>query len=158
MNLRSAAALQYAAMRWSWPELSSLKEAEQAARQGAGVCFVIGAITAVVAGVSLWLHKPVLGMDVWAFADAMIFALAGWRIWRLSKIWAVLALVIYVAEKVYAIEFTSGPIPPAGAFISVVFALALIGSVRGTFAYSAFKKKESAASFGPPVGGSQSGV
>jgi hypothetical protein len=143
-----------AGMRWFWPKLAGLKEAEQAAHEGAGVCFVIAVFTAIVAGTSLWLDKPVLGMDAWAFADAIIFAIAGWRVWRLSRIWAVLALVIFVMETVYAVEVTSGPVPPAGAFIRMVFTLVLISSVRGTFAYYAFKKKESGPAPGATVGGS----
>jgi len=154
-NLLSAVALQYAAMKWYWPELTGLKEAEQAARQGAGICFVIAAFTAVAAGVSLWLRKPVLAIDASAFADAIIFAVAGWRIWRLSRVWAVLALVIFVGETVYAVETTSGPIPPGGAFIRMVLILVLISGVRGTFAYCALKRKESTASLGTTVGGSQ---
>jgi len=142
-------------MKWYWPKLTSLKEAEQAAHEGAGACFVIAVFTAIVAGMSLWLDRPVLGMDAWAFADAMIFAIAAWRVWRLSRIWAVLALVIYVMGRVRAVEVTSGPVPPVGVFIIVVFTLVLISSVRGTFAYYAFKKKEAAAASGATVGGSQ---
>jgi hypothetical protein len=142
-------------MKWYWPKVTGLKEAEQAAHEGAGVCFVIATFTAIVAGMSLWLDKPVLGIHAGAFVDAIIFAIAGWRVWRLSRIWAVLALVIYVMERVYALEVTSGPVPPAGAFISVVITLVLISGVRGTFAYHAFKKKESAAAPGATVGGSQ---
>jgi hypothetical protein len=150
---RSERRTKCAHMKWYWPKVTGLKEAERAAHEGAGVCFVIAAFTAIVAGTSFWLNRPVLGLDAWAFADAMIFAIAGWRVWQLSRVWAVLVLVIYIMEKVYAI--TSGPVPPAGAFISVVFTLLLIGGVRGTFAYYAFKKKESAAATGAPVGGSQ---
>lgn len=143
-------------MKWYWPKLTGLKEAEQAAHQGAGVCFVIAVFTAIVAGMSLWLDRPVLGIDAWAFADAIIFGIAGWRVWRLSRIWAVLALVIYIMDTVYAVEVTSGPVPHAGAaYLRVVFTLVLISGVRGTFAYYAFKKKESAASFGATVGSSQ---
>jgi len=144
-----------AGMKWYWPKLTGLKEAEQAAHQGAGVCFVIAVFTAIVAGMSLWLRRPVMGIDAWAFLDAIIFAIAGWRVWRLSRIWAVLALVIFVGETIYAVEATSGPIPPGGAFIRMVFILVLINGVRGTFAYCAFKRKESTASFGTIAGGSQ---
>jgi hypothetical protein len=142
-------------MRWYWPKLTGLKEAEEAAHAGAGVCFVIAVFTAVAAGMSFWLDRPVLGIHAGAFADAILFGIAGWRIWRLSRIWAVLALVIFVMETVYAVEVTSGPIPPSGAFIRAVFTLVLIGSVRGTFIYYAFKKKESAVSSGAAGGGSQ---
>jgi len=65
-------------MKWYWPKLTSLKEAEEAAHAGAGVCFLIAAFRASVAGACLWLGKPVLGMDTWASADAIIFAIAGW--------------------------------------------------------------------------------
>jgi hypothetical protein len=119
------------------------------------MCIVIAVFTAIVAGMSLWLGRPVLGIDAWAFADAVIFGIAGWRVWRLSRIWAVLALVIYIMETVYAVEATSGSVPAAGAYLRVLFTLVLISGVRGTFAYYAFKRKESAASFGTTVGSSQ---
>ena len=137
-------------MKWYWPKLTDLKESEKAAHQGAVVCFLVAGGTAIVAGMSVWLDKPVLGMDAWAFVDAGIFAIAGWRIWRLSRIWAVLALAIFIIETVYAVE-SSPAIPAAGAYVRVVLALALIGSVRGTFAYQSFKKKESAASLAADV-------
>lgn len=142
-----------AGMNWYWPKLTGLKEAEKAAHEGAGVCCIIAVFTSIVAGMSLWLDKPVLGMDVWAFADATIFAIAGWRVWRLSRTWAVLALIIYIMERAYAVA--SGPVPAAGAFISVVFTLLLIGGVRGTFVYTRLKKKESVSASGATVDGSQ---
>jgi hypothetical protein len=142
-------------MKWYWPKLTGLKKAEQAAHQGASVCFVIAVFTAIVAGMSLWLDRPVMGIDAWAFADSIIFGIAGWRVWRLSRIWAVLAIVIYIMETVYAVEVTSGRVPPAGAYLRVVFTLVLISGVRGTFAYAGLKKKESTAASGATVGGSQ---
>jgi hypothetical protein len=141
-------------MKWYWPKLTGLKESEQASHQGAGVCFFIAGVTAIVAGVSISLDKPVLGMDAWAFVDAGIFAIAGWRIWRLSRIWAILALAIFIIETVYAVE-SSPDVPAAGAYVRAVLALALIGSVRGTFAYHVFRKKESADSLESTVGSNQ---
>jgi hypothetical protein len=134
--------------------LTDLKESEEAAHQGAGVCFFIAGVTAIVAGVSVSLDKPVLGMDAWAFVDAGIFAIAGWRIWRLSRIWAVLALAIFIFETVYAVE-SSPNVSAGGAYVRAVLALALVSSVRGTFAYQSFKKKESAASLAAGVAGNQ---
>jgi len=136
-------------MKW-WPKLTGLEEAEQAAHQSAGVCFTIAALTALLAGMSLWLRKPVLGIDSWAFTDAIIFAIAGWRVWRLSRTWAVLALVLYILERVYA--FASSPAPFVGGFIGVAFTLLLISGVRGTFAYWSFKKKEPAGAFEAAAG------
>jgi len=143
-----------------WPKLTSLKEAEQAAHRGAWGCFLIAAFNAVLAGISLWSDKPVLGIDAWAFVDVLICLIAGWRIWRLSRIWAVLMLVYFIITKLYMIAL-GPPIPSSAAgfagasFMVVVITVVLIGSVRGTFAYHAIKKKESAASFGMTAGGNQ---
>jgi hypothetical protein len=57
-------------------------------------------------------------------------------------------------ETVYVVE-SSPVLPAAGAFLRVVLALALIGSVRGTFAYQSFKKKESATSLAAGIAGNQ---
>jgi hypothetical protein len=132
------------AMKWYWPELTDLKESEQAAHQGAGVCFFIAAGTAIIAGVSVLLDKPILGMDAWAFVDAGIFAIAGWRIWRMSRIWAVFALAMFIIESVYAIA--SHPVPSVF-FMRMILALALIGSVRGTLAYQRFRSEKPPPSF-----------
>lgn len=123
-------------MKWYWPELTDLKESEKAAHEGAGVCFLVAGGTAIIAGMSVWLDKPVLGMDVWALVDAGIFAIAGWRIWRLSRIWAVLALATFIAESINAIALH--PLP-AVFLIRGTLTLVLIGSVRGTFAYHRFR-------------------
>jgi len=90
-------------VKWYWPELTGPKESEKAAHGGASVCFLVAGVTATLAGMSVWMDKPVLGMDAWALADAGIFAVAGWRFWRLSRIWAVLALAMFIAESVYTI-------------------------------------------------------
>jgi hypothetical protein len=138
-------------MKWYWPELTGLQESEQAAHYGAGVCFFIAGVTTIVAGLSVALAKPILGLNAWSFVDAGLFAIAGWRVWRFSKTWAVLALILYVVERGYAL--VSSPVP-AGLIMTVIFTLALIGSVRGTFAYHAFKRKESTASLSATAGGS----
>jgi hypothetical protein len=131
-------------VKWYWPELTDLKESEKAAHEGAGVCFLVAGGTAIIAAMSVSLDKPVLGMDAWAFVDAGIFAIAGWRIWRLSRIWAVLALAMFILESVYA--FAVHPLP-AVFLIRVTLTLVLLSSVRGTFAYHRFRSKESLASF-----------
>jgi hypothetical protein len=129
--------------------LTDISDAESAAHVGAGVCFFIAAVTAVVAAASIWLAKPILGMNGWAFLDAGIFVIAGWRIWRFSKIWSVLALVIYFVERLYAIATSHAP---TGLIMTIFFTLALISSVRGTFAYHSFAKEESLASSSAAAG------
>jgi hypothetical protein len=130
-----------------WPKLTSLKRAEQAARIGAGVCFLIAAITTLT----------VLGGHPWELVEVLICVVAGWRVWRLSRIWAVLILVLYAANfclNVSSLVSSSDAGFEAGIIMFVVIAVGLIGGVRGTFAYQAIKKKESAASWAT-AGGSQ---
>ena len=50
-------------MKWYWPKVTDLKESEKAAHEGAGACFLVAGGTAIIAGMSVWLDKPVLGMD-----------------------------------------------------------------------------------------------
>jgi hypothetical protein len=89
-------------------------------------------------------------MDAGAFLDAGIFAIAGWRIWRLSRTWAVLALTIFILEGVYAVAVH--PLP-AVFLIRVTLTLVLISGVRGTFAYHRFRSKESLASLSTTADG-----
>jgi hypothetical protein len=86
------------------------------------------------------MGRPVIGMDAGVFIDGGIFAIAGWRIWRLSRIWAVLAFSIFILESVYALAVH--PLP-AVFLIRGTLALVLISGVRGTFAYHRFRSKES---------------
>lgn len=136
-------------MKWYWPELTNLKESEKASREGAGVCFLVAGGTAVIASMSILLDKPILGMDGWAFVDAALFAIAGWRIWRFSRIWSVVGLLVFIAESIVAVA--SHPLP-AVFLIRVSLTLLLIGSVRGTFAYRRFKSNESAESMSATAG------
>ena len=131
-------------MKWYWPELTDLKESEKAAHEGAGVCFLVAGGSAIIGAMSVWLGKPVIGMDAGVFIDGGIFAIAGWRIWRLSRVWAVLALTMFILESVYALAIH--PLP-AVFLIRVTLTLILISGVRGTFACRRFRSKESLASF-----------
>lgn len=126
-------------MKWYWPELTDPKGSEKAAHEGAGVCFLVAVVSAIIGVISVWLGKPVIGMDAGVFVDGGIFTIAGWRIWRLSRIWAVLALTMFILESVYAL--TLHPLP-AVFLIRVTLTLVLVSSVRGTFAYHRFKSKE----------------
>jgi hypothetical protein len=123
-------------MRWYWPEVTDVNAAEDAVHKGAGACFFIAGVTALVASISIYLKKPVLGIDGWSFVDAALFAISGWRMWRLSRPWAVFALALFLVEKVYALAMN--PVP-SGIVMSIVLILMLIGGVRGAFAHHRLK-------------------
>jgi hypothetical protein len=114
-----------------WPDVSDLDGAQKAARQGvvAGL-FVTGATTVFV----------ILKLsDVSALVDAALFALIAWRIWKMSRTWAVIGLVLFAAEKAYWI-YARGP---KGLMMSVIILLGFVTSVRGTFAYARLEQVQS---------------
>jgi len=76
--------------------------------------------------------------DASGLVDAGIFAFLGFMIRRMSRVAAVIALVIFVAERVY-----TGTVYGIRAGIGVVaifWLLAFISGVRGTFAYHHYRQ------------------
>jgi hypothetical protein len=98
--------------------------AQSAARQGVvAALFVTGATTLFV----------ILKLSsVTALVDAVLFAVIAWRIWKMSRAWALIGLLLFVVEKVYWV-YVRGP---KGIVMSVIILLGFITSVRGTFAYA----------------------
>lgn len=125
-------------MKWYWPEMTDLESAESAAHAGAGACFFVAAVTSLVAVISISLSRPIMGLNGWSFVDASLFAIAGWRMWRFSRPWAIVALAMYLLERVYAA--ISNPGASMAIVMTVILTLLLIGGIRGTFAYHRFKK------------------
>ncbi len=121
-----------------WPDVSSVEGAKSAAQAGAGWCFFVAGVTAVVASISVFTKAPVLGIDAWAYLDAAVFGFAGWRIWKLSRTWSVIALLLFVAER--ALVLMDGSFRPGAILLGIIISIALIGSVRGTFAYHRLAK------------------
>jgi len=121
-----------------WPIIIDSRSAAAASSSGAGACFVISAITASVAVAAICLHHPVFGMDGGALWDAAIFGILGYFIGSLhSRIAAILAALLFVAEKVY--QYKTGQMT---GFSAVAFFLAiyLVNGIRGTFAYAEFQQ------------------
>jgi hypothetical protein len=126
-----------------WPEIKDASTAKDAVYGAAAVSAFIAGITALLAVLSLVYKKPILGLDGLALVDAGVFGLVAWRIYKMSRAWAVIGLVLYllgVGERLLnrpSIAFNV-------AFVIVVtgIALAFIGGVRGAFAFHRYKKEE----------------
>jgi hypothetical protein len=84
-------------------------------------------------------------MDGGAFLDAAVFGFAGWRIWKFSRVWSVIAFLLFVGEKL--LMLTVGTPNVGGILIAIIIALALIGSIRGAFAYHRLSKPAPDAAF-----------
>ncbi len=109
-----------------------------------GVGLFITGVTGLAATLSIIYHKPFLGIDGGALVDAALFALVSWRIYKMSRPWAIVGLLLYLAEVAWRIAkhvgssdagFSAGFTP-----VALVFVLAFVNAVRGTFAFHRFSK------------------
>jgi|GEM_PF-6964132 len=115
-----------------WPEVKDLESAKSACRTAAGTAFFIAGITAVVAGIAVAGTTVIPGIDGWAFADVALFVVLGIFLRRFSRTAAVIALALFMLERVsMMIQGTS----PASLPFGIILTLLFITGVRGAFAY-----------------------
>jgi hypothetical protein len=127
-------------MAWYWPTIEEESSAQHATKAAVGVSGFIAALTALIAVLSIFYHKPIVGLDGWALIDAAIFALIAWRISKMSRAWAVVGLLMYLLEVGYKLLTN-----PSGALgvLTIIFVLTYINAIRGAFAYHRYRKAES---------------
>jgi hypothetical protein len=129
-------------MAWYWPDVYTPKRAETAARVGAWLCFCIAVLDGLLVARDLYL-RAVIGpetsiVDILRFnvsltlplLGCVLFTVAGWRIWNLSRTWVVIVLVWYLFQTIRTLGILPLLFPP-----SLVLALVLITTLRGTLAY-----------------------
>jgi hypothetical protein len=120
---------------WFWPPVDSLDAAKEAAKQGAIAAALVAGITAIVAILSLF------GLEItslWALVDAALFALIAFGIYKLSRVAAVLGLLLYLWEQISQILITG----KTNIILVVLFTLYFIHAIRGTFAYHKLKEQQ----------------
>ncbi len=125
-----------------WPDVQSIDNAEKACHTAAICAFVVAGITGLVAGIALAGSSVIPGINGWAFLDAGIFALLGFFLWRCSRTAAVIALVLFILERIQMMASNG----IAGLPLGIVFILLFIGGVRGAFAYHRLQQAAKAAS------------
>lgn len=126
-------------MEWLWPTIDDMESAKKAAHKGAAAAFVITIVTGAVT------FLAVQGVEIFkdlanssSFIDAGLFLVIGFFIYRLSRIAAVIGLLLYIGEQVMMIQ-------AAGFRFSALMILLVcyfISGVRGTFEYHNLKKSE----------------
>src|SRR5215472_6316111 len=134
-------------MGWFWPEIYDRETAQDVARRGAWVAVFVAGLTALLALLSLGLRIVILGVTPMALLDAVIFAVAGWRIYKMSRAWAVTGMVLYLLEVVYAL--TQGRF----SVLAVVFLFAFLNAIRGTFAFHRYVEQGTEPAARPLLGG-----
>ncbi len=118
-----------------WPRIENAEDAKSAAKQGYHAALFISALTALVATISLAMHKSVIGVNALAYVDAAFYGFAAWRIKRFSRVFAVLATSVYFLDKLQnflALNISSWPV------IGILL-LMFANGLRGVFAYHRFK-------------------
>jgi hypothetical protein len=105
----------------------------------------VAAVTALFAVLAIFDIRILAGFSPTALFDAAIFGVAAWRIYRMSRAWAVVGLVGFIFERAYAF-YQRGFSAGAGIVVGIFILLAFINGVRGTFAFHKLSQS-------PPVDG-----
>jgi hypothetical protein len=117
-----------------WPSVETKSGAKEAAHQGAGAAVFVAAVTALFAVLAIFDIRILAGFSPTALFDAAIFGVAAWRIYRMSRAWAVVGLVGFIFERAFAF-YQHGFSAGAGIVVGIFILLAFINGVRGTFAF-----------------------
>jgi len=115
-----------------WPELKDLESAKSACRTAAGTAFFIAGLTALVAGIAVAGTTVIPGIDGWAFVDVAAFVLLGVFLRRFSRTAAVIAVVLFLIERVSMMMKDTSP---ASLPFGVILTLLFVTGARGAFAY-----------------------
>ncbi len=121
------------------PDITDSASAKEVASYGVGAALFVTTTTTIVAVLSKYLGHPVLGIDIWALLDALLFGVAAWRIHRMSRSWAVVGLVLYLFE--IGERLVHGRIQ-IGLSLIVMLGITLyfINGIRGVFAFHRYDK------------------
>ena len=124
--------------QWIWPEIQDTEDAKKVSHAAAGAALFCAIVTAVVSYLSMQGHALFKGFGVQTFADVIAFFLVAVGLFRMSRIAALVGLVLYVGGQVLMIKQVGLRAP----FVTILFSLYFINSVRATFAYHEFRKLE----------------
>jgi len=117
-----------------WPSVETEEEAKGAAHQGAGAAVCVASVTALFSVLAMFNIRILPGFSPLSLVDAGLFAFMAWRIYRMSRAWALVGLLGYVSERAYSI-YAGGSTATAGWVVGVVILLGFVNGVRGAFAY-----------------------
>jgi hypothetical protein len=114
-----------------WGKVATRDEAVDLSKAGAAAAFICAGVTAVAALAAVSGYALMPGFNAWALLDAALFAGLGWGVWRFSRVAAIFALVLYLAERAMMFSQT----PSHLAVITVMFIIFFVNGIRGTVAY-----------------------
>jgi hypothetical protein len=125
-----------------WSPVTTIAQARKVARQGCWTALLVAGITAAFAIASIALEDAALDLPInaWSFVDVVIFLAIAWGIYRLSRIAAVLGLVVYGLGQVL-MWIAIGP-QLEGIWLLTLIVFGFINGIRGTFTYHRLRREE----------------
>jgi hypothetical protein len=122
---------------WWWPSVSDAAGAKKAAHEGAGSAVFIACVTTLFSVLSIFGIQILSGFSPYSLIDAGLFALVAWRIYKMSRAWAVVGLLLYIYERIYSfyLRGSSGSVGLVGVLVGAMLLLGFVHGIRGTFAY-----------------------
>lgn len=120
-----------------WPTIYDRETARSTARQAAVAAFFCAAATGLMAFVAYAGLPLAPGTAGKALIDAAIFAALGLGIAKMSRMAAVIALALYVLERIYGCIRVGLP-GVLATVVMLVLILCFINGVRGTAAHERF--------------------
>lgn len=117
-----------------WPSIETELEAKRAAYQGAGAAVLLAGVTTLRSILAIFDIQGLPGSSPLSLIDAGLFAIVAWRIYRMSRAWALAGLLLYVYELTYSV-YLHGTKATASWFGGAILLVGFVNGARGTFAY-----------------------
>ncbi len=76
-----------------WPSVETEVEARGAAHQGAGAAVFVASVTGLFSVLAMFDIRILPGFSPLSLVDAGLFAIMAWRIYRMSRAWALVGLL-----------------------------------------------------------------
>lgn len=133
-------------MGW-WPSVADKEGARGTALQGTGSAILVAGIGTLFSVLAMFGIQVFPGYSPWALIDAGLFAVVAWRIYRMSRAWAVVGLLLFVVERGYTF-YEHGAKATAGIVVAVILLLGFVNGVRGAFAYRRLSATQEQTSLG----------
>ncbi len=126
-------------LRWIWPRISDKASARKAVKDGFWACIFIVVVNAAIGAYAVVTHEE-FGeyYDARVLGDGALFAIIAWRLWKNSRTWAVIGLILMGFEIVDKVQNKPGTF----GVITVLLFLALVNATRGTFALHTYSEQE----------------
>lgn len=117
-----------------WPPVTYREGAREAARLGGGAAAFVAGVTALFGVLAIFGLQILPGFSTLSLVDAALFSIVAWRTYRMSRAWAVVGLLLFVAGRAFAF-YQQGVTAMSGIVVGLFLLLAFLNGVRGTFAY-----------------------